>query len=104
VVGRHGASGQAFLSYQGFTVGKSTTFVAGSVTANWLLQRPKPSSNQMYNFLSGHGVSTVGGFIGGVNYSQSPTNSGTQRALGLGLVSPQIGVSYNYTFDNLIWR
>ena len=93
-----------YLSWQGLTAGKSTTFVAGSVTASWLLQKQKPTSNEMYNFLSGHGVSTVGGFGLGLNYSQSPTNSGTQKAIGFGVVSPQLGISYNFTFDNLIWR
>lgn len=97
-VDRHG---QVFVSPFGFSVGKSASGVSGSITGNWMLQSTKPTSTETYNFLSGHGISVGGGYIGGANWSFSPTNSGTKHALGVGLYSPQGGVSYNYTPDRI---
>jgi len=94
--------GQIYISPIGGTLGKSATLISGSLTANWLLQRNKPSASETYSFLSGHGVSVGGGYIGGVNWTMSPTNAGTQNAIGFGFFSPQIGASYNYTPDTLL--
>jgi LysM domain len=100
-IDRHG---QIFASPIGIGIGKSATGVSGSLTANWMLQSNKPTSTETYNFLSGHGISVGGGYIGGVNFSISPTNSGTKNAIGIGFYSPQVGVSYNYTPDGLIYN
>ena len=57
--------GTFYLSPAGFTFGKSLTFVSGSVSSNWLKQSGTPTSTEMYNFLSGHGISGGAGFIVG---------------------------------------
>jgi hypothetical protein len=67
-----------------------------------MLQSNKPTASETYNFLSGHGISIGGGYYGGANWTISPANSGTKNALGIGLYTPQIGASYNYTPDYLI--
>ncbi|GAB0157122.1 hypothetical protein CHRYSEOSP005_23910 [Chryseobacterium sp. Alg-005] len=64
-----------------------------------MLQRQAPTSSETYNFLSGHGVSAGAGYVGGVSWTNSPTNSGTKNAVGFGIYSPQIGASYNFTPD-----
>jgi RHS repeat-associated protein len=95
--------GQIFLSPIGVSVGKSAFSGSASLTANWIAQSKKPSATETYNFLSGHGISIGGGYIGGVNWSISPTNSGTKNAFGLGLYTPQVGASYNYTPGSFIF-
>lgn len=95
---------QIFASPIGFGIGKSVTIASASLTANWMIQSNKPTSTETYNFLSGHGISVGGGYIGGINVAISPTNSGTKTAVGVGLYTPQIGGSYNYTPDNLIFN
>lgn len=96
--------GQIYLSPIGVSVGKSATIASASLTANYLLQSNKPTANETYNFLSGHGISIGGGYIGGVNWTISPTNSATNNALGFGLYIPQIGASYNYTPESFIFN
>ena len=98
-IDRHG---QIFISHYGVGVGKSALSASASLTANWMLQSNKPKANETYNFLSGHGISIGGGYYGGVNWAISPTNSGTKDAIGIGLYTPQVGASYNYTPKYLI--
>ncbi len=69
-----------------------------------MFQSNKPSSSDTYNFLSGHGISAGGGYIGGGALTWSPTNSGTKTAFGLGVFTPQLGASYNYTPDRTIYN
>ena len=97
--------GNWYWSPLGGGVGKSATFVSGSVTANWMNQSCQASEEQLNNFLSGNGVNVSVGFWGGVSESWSPGNG---SATGVGFVTPQAGVSYNYSFQeadksNLGW-
>lgn len=95
---------QVYVSPIGVSVGKSAFVGSASLTANWMMQSNKPTASETYDFLSGHGVSVGGGYIGGVNVSISPTNKGTKTALGFGLYTPQAGASYNYTPSSLIYN
>jgi RHS repeat-associated protein len=88
--------GNWYWSPLGGGVGKSATFVSGSVTANWMNQPCEPSEWQLNNFLSGSGFNATAGFWGGVSESWSPGNG---SATGVGFVTPQAGVSYNYSFQ-----
>ena len=99
-IDRHG---QIFASPLGFAIGKSAFWGSASLTANYLIQSNKPTASETYNFLSGHGISIGAGYIGGANWAISPTNSGTNNALGVGFYTPQIGASYNYTPENFIF-
>lgn len=55
----------------------------------------KPSQDQLKNFLSANGFNAAAGFFGGISQSYTP---GSGFATGAGFVSPQLGVSYNYSF------
>jgi len=68
-----------------------------SITANWLDQSSCPTKEEMSNFLSGHAFNATAGYWGGVSQSWSPSTGG--GATGVGLVTPQLGVSYNYSFQ-----
>ena len=96
--------GKLYVSPIGVSGGKSTTFVSGSFTFNWINQFKKPTNTETYNFLSGHSVNIGAGFIGGACLSISPTNNGTKTATGFGFFSPQIGISYNYTPSYFIFK
>jgi hypothetical protein len=89
--------GQIFFSPLGLSVGKSTASAAFSLTANTLEQNTTPTVEEMAAFLTGHGLSVSAGTIFGHNYSYSPTNNGTKSAFGIGLFTPHVGASYNYT-------
>jgi hypothetical protein len=69
-----------------------------------MLQSNIPTPSETYNFLSGHGISIGAGYIGGVNWTISPVNNATVNALGVGLYTPQIEASYNFTPDNVIFN
>jgi RHS repeat-associated protein len=88
--------GNWYWSPLGIGAGKSATIVSGSLTANWITQFNKPTESQLQNFLSGHGVNVTGGIWGGLSGSWSPSTG--DKAFGIGVVSPQIGGSYNYSF------
>ena len=78
----------------GVAVGVGRGEASASLTANWLIQSKVPSKEQMNSFLNGHGINVGAGFIGGAAYSYTP---GSGSAIGIGLFSPQVGASYNYT-------
>ena len=82
-------------SILGGGVGKSATMVSGSVQAGWLNQTTIPSQKQTTSFITGNGVNFTAGYIGGGGETWSPGNG---FATQIGIVSPQIGVSYNYSF------
>lgn len=88
--------GNWYWSLLGVGAGKSLSLVSGSLTADWMNQRCKPSPGRLHDMLTTHGISFTGGFWGGVNESYTP---GTGWATGVGFVSPQIGGSYNYSFQ-----
>ncbi len=76
--------------------GKSATFVSGSITANWMNQSSEPGMDQLNNFLSGNAYNFTAGVWGGISESWLP---GMVSSTGLGFVSPQIGISYNYSLQ-----
>jgi RHS repeat-associated protein len=88
--------GHWYYSPLGATIGKSWTVVSGSVTANWVNQPCKPGERQLRDFQSGHGFNAAGGYWAGVSETWSPGNG---TATGAGFVTPQIGASYNYSFE-----
>ena len=93
---------QVYISPIGLSFGKSAfDYFSASLTTNWMSQSTMPTANETYDFLSGHGISSGGGFVGGVNWGVSPFNSGTKNAIGFGFYTPQIGTSYNYTPDSI---
>ena len=87
--------GDVFWSPAGAGIGKTLTFVSASLTANWLNQDCLPSQTKLADFLSGNGFNAALGFWGGVSESYTP---GSGFATGIGLVTPQGGISYNYSF------
>jgi len=84
-------------SVPGLTIGKSLTAVSGSVSANWMLQRQKPSEKQLNAFLTGNGFSASAGWWVGGNYSTNDPFTNGPTSAGIGVYSPQIGVGWNYT-------
>lgn len=89
--------GNWYWSALGAGVGKA--FMEGtsfSVTANWLNQQGQPCEQKLQNFLSGNGFNFTAGAGAGISESWSPGNG---TSTGFGLVSPQIGGSYNYSFQ-----
>jgi RHS repeat-associated protein len=84
-----------YWSPAGAGIGKSATFVSISLQNGWLTQTTKPSSKQLNSFLTGHSVNVGAGFIVGGSGSWSPGNG---SAVQIGLFSPQVGGSYNYSF------
>jgi RHS repeat-associated protein len=87
--------GNLYWSPTGVGVGKSATVVSASLTVNWLDQSCKPSATLLSNFLTSNGFNVTTGFWGGLSQSYTP---GSGFATGFGLVSPQIGTTYNYSF------
>lgn len=88
--------GNWYWSPIGPGAGRAPTVVSGSLTANWLVQKCKPTQTQLNDFLSGHGITGAAGFWGGGNLIYSPGNG---YAAGLGIVSPQGGANYSYSFQ-----
>jgi len=87
--------GNWYWSPIGPGVGRAPYIGSGSLTGNWLLQRCKPTQDQLGNFLSGHGFTGAAGWWGGGNVMYSPGNG---AAAGVGFVSPQGGANYSYSF------
>ena len=88
--------GNWYWSPIGPGLGRAPTFVSGALTANWLLQPCKPTSSELSNFLSGHGFTGAAGYWGGGNLIYSPGNG---LAGGVGIVTPQFGGNYSYSFQ-----
>jgi RHS repeat-associated protein len=88
-------NGDWFWSPAGGGVGKSSTGVSASVTANWMNQSSTPSATQLNNMLSSFGTNASVGYWGGVSESWTP---GAGTATGFGFVTPQGGLSANYSF------
>jgi RHS repeat-associated protein len=88
--------GNWYWSPLGLNVGKSSTIVSGSLTADWLDKCHKPSPQELNSFLTKNGFSGNLGVWAGGSESYTP---GSGWATGGGFVTPQIGVSYNYSFQ-----
>lgn len=87
--------GNWYWSILGPGVGRTPRDVSVSVTANWLVQKDIPTENQLCNFLTGHSITVAGGNWVGGNGIYSPGNG---VALGIGVVSPQLGRNYSYSY------
>jgi RHS repeat-associated protein len=79
----------------GVALGKTLTQVSGSLTANELMMRNKPSPAQLTNFLKGNSFSYTAGYWGGFQLGWTP---GSGYSVGVGVVSPQVGVAWTYGF------
>jgi hypothetical protein len=87
--------GNWYWSPLGGGVGKALSYVSGSLTANWMDQGCKPCPPQLKNMLTSHGFNAAVGKWGGITEFITP---GVGSATGVGIVTPQIGGSYNYSF------
>ncbi len=88
-------NGNVYWSPIGVGAGKSALVASCSLTANWLDRFSTPTPQNLNSFLTANGVSAGGGFIGGGSESYTP---GSGWATGVGLYTPQGGVSWNYSF------
>jgi RHS repeat-associated protein len=89
--------GHTYWSPIGPGLGRSGGSVSGTVAPEWSLQKCTPSSDQLSNLLSGHGLSGAAGYGGGI--AGSCNKKLENCAAGAGLVSPQIGGNYSYSFS-----
>ena len=87
--------GNWYWSVLGLSVGKSLYGASVSVTPGWLNQLTTPSSTQLEQFLTTSGGNFGVGYWGGGGISYTP---GSGTATVLGFYTPQIGLSYNYSF------
>jgi RHS repeat-associated protein len=73
-----------------------STPLSGSLSAHWIATLDRPSEKDLKNFLTGDSLSVSAGYIGGYQVTYSP-HSGlkTPVSVGVGLFSPQVGVSYS---------
>lgn len=78
----------------GPAAGISANPVSESFTLNWMNQTTTPSQAQLSAIVTAHGLNVTGGYFGGVSESYTP---GTGWATGVGVVTPQAGVSYTYS-------
>jgi len=85
--------GDFYWSVLGVGVGKSASTVSIGITANWM-NGGMPSQALLDNMLSSFGTNFSAGYWGGASESWTP---GAGTATGVGFVSPQIGVSANYS-------
>ena len=88
--------GNLYLGPLGATVGKSATFVSGSLTGGWLNQFSTPSEGKIMSFLSSNSFNVGGGYWGGAGLTWSP---GNRTATEIGFVTPQGGGSYHYSWQ-----
>jgi len=88
--------GNLYWAPLGATIGKSATFVSGSLTVGWLNECGKPSEERIENFLSGHSINITAGYWGGGGITWVP---GRGTATQVGFVTPQIGGSYHYSWQ-----
>jgi integrase/recombinase XerD len=89
--------GRTYWSPIGPGLGRSGGSVSGTVVPQWSLQKCTPGPDQLSNLLSGHGLSGAAGYGGGVGVSCNKKLENC--AAGAGLVSPQIGGNYSYSFS-----
>jgi len=80
----------------GACLGKSAAYISRSITENWMNQSCEPSKDQLNNFLSGNAYNFTAGVWGSISESWSP---GVGSSTGLGFISPQIVISYNYSLQ-----
>jgi RHS repeat-associated protein len=88
--------GNVYVAPLGATLGKSYTFVSGSLTLGILGEWCTPSEDKLKDFLSGHSVNFHGGYWGGFGGTKN-LSSGAE-AFELGFVTPQAGLSYHYSW------
>jgi hypothetical protein len=88
--------GQLFWGL-GPAVGRTATLASGSLTANYMMQVETATPAEMSNFLTGHSVNATAGYWGGLSYTKSLSTG--QSALGTGLVTPQIGGAWQYSWE-----
>jgi hypothetical protein len=93
--------GNIYFSPFGIGLGKSPFLASVSVTGNDLQSTSNASEQQLNNFLSGHGVNGSVGCGPGATGTWSPGNG---TSVGAGVMTPQVGVSYNYTPSWLIFK
>jgi RHS repeat-associated protein len=95
--------GQRYYSVRGIGVGKALTGISGSLTINEMNTPAScrvtnscqaPSAKELKEFLTGHGINVTYGWGFGASYSVSPDR---KSSVGIGIVSPQIGIGYNYS-------
>jgi hypothetical protein len=79
----------------GINVGKALSLVSGSITANWLNRRATPTRAQLQSFLTKNSFNLTAGYWAGVQFTWTP---GVGTASGGGFVSPQVGVSWTYSW------
>ena len=79
----------------GVNVGKAATLVSGSLTYNELLMRGRPTSQQLNSFLTSNSFNFSAGYWGGVQGGWTP---GSGFSLGVGVVTPQIGFGWTYSW------
>lgn len=88
--------GNWYWSPLGWGAGKSATVASGSLTANWFNQRLTPTALQLKGFLTKDGWSSA--VANGLAFSESYSPS-SGFATGVGIGTPQAGISYNYSFE-----
>jgi RHS repeat-associated protein len=87
--------GDVFWSPLGGSLGKTMHIVSGSAMAVWMMQDYTPTRGELNNFMTSHGFGITVGAGVGVSESWTP---GSDFAPGVGLATPQIGISYNYSW------
>jgi RHS repeat-associated protein/uncharacterized repeat protein (TIGR01451 family) len=89
--------GHWYWSLSGGGIGKPTVSpVSGSCTANWVDQLSQSTPEHLRDLLTGNGINVTGGYWLGLSQSYTP---GIGGATGIGIVTPQIGASYNYSYQ-----
>ena len=88
--------GNLYWAPAGGNVGKALTFISGNLTAGWVNVCGEPSEQRLKKFLSRHSLNIGGGYWAGAGFTWIP---GAGTATEVGFVTPQIGVSYQYSFQ-----
>ncbi len=82
--------------FAGVSLGKSLAGYSFSVGFGWLNQGSIPSQGQLTQFLTGHSFNAGLGALVGGSIAWTP---GAGTATVLGVYSPQVGASYNYSWQ-----
>jgi len=77
-------------------IGKSPTFVSGTLTGNWLDQRCPPTPQQLDKYLTGPNVTGAAAFGVAVQQGGWP---GSGAATGIGVGTPQVGAGGTYSWS-----